>query len=68
MALEGVVRRMGICVSPQIKALRHGLLLRWAFRRQADHYKRGYVDTEELSSYVRFRVMDMTKGLQEPCG
>jgi hypothetical protein len=26
----------------------------------------GYVDTEELSLYVRRRVLAMTKGLQEP--
>ena len=32
----------------------------------ADRDKIGYVDTEELSFYVRRRVMDMTKGRQEP--
>lgn len=32
----------------------------------ADSGKLGYVDTEELSLYVRRRVMGMTKGLQEP--
>jgi hypothetical protein len=32
----------------------------------ADRDKVGYVDTEELSTYVRRRVMTMTKGLQEP--
>jgi len=33
---------------------------------KADHHKRGYVDTEELSSYVRFRVKELTNELQEP--
>jgi uncharacterized caspase-like protein len=32
----------------------------------ADSAKLGYVDTEELSLYVRRRVLAMTKGLQEP--
>jgi len=32
----------------------------------ADRDRVGYVDTEELSVYVRRRVMTMTKGLQEP--
>jgi hypothetical protein len=32
----------------------------------ADRENLGYVDTEELSIYVRRRVIAMTKGLQEP--
>ena len=32
----------------------------------ADRDKLGYVETDELAVYVRRRVMQMTKGLQEP--
>jgi hypothetical protein len=35
MGREGVVRRMGICVSPKIKAFATAFLLRWAFSRQS---------------------------------
>jgi hypothetical protein len=45
-----VVRRMGICVSPKIKAFATVFYCAGRLAGKADHHKRGYVDTEESYS------------------